>query len=87
MNRDLLTNANPEAVAEGAMACIDAVQTRRQEVQPLALACAFLLLAERLRLEPQDLATWAKALMLAPSGQRVPEFRAVTAYIQNEIPR
>lgn len=84
-NRDLMTNASPEEVSEAAFAVIDAIQTRRRHVQPLGLACAFIVLAERLKEEPQDIATLAKNVMLSPSGQRIPEFRALAAYLQNEV--
>jgi hypothetical protein len=82
-----MNNANPEAVAECAMAVIDAVQTRREAVRPLGVAAALLLVAERLGVEPQDIATVARNLMLSPSGQRIPEFRAVAEYVRNEVPR
>lgn len=86
-DRDRMNNAPAARVAEGALAVISAIQTRPPEVQPLAIGVAFLLLAERLRLSPQDVATVVGNMMEDRDGKRIAEFRAVQMYIENEVNR
>lgn len=87
MNRDRMNNAPAAAVAECAMAVIDAVQTRRADVRAPAVGAALLLLVEHLKLTPQDLMTVVGNMLTGPDGRRVAEFRAVQLYIQNEVTR
>lgn len=85
MNRDAFNNANPRRVANTAMAVIDATQRGfAPHEQAHGIACAFLLLAEHLRIPAQDLFTASKNLMNDTTGKR-PEFRAITDYLRNEV--
>lgn len=85
MNRDAFNNANPHRVSLAAMSVIDAAQRGFvAHEQAHGIACAFLLLAEHLRIPAQDLFTATKNLMNDTTGKR-PEFRAITDYLRNEV--
>ena len=84
MNRDLMNNANPAAVATAVMVVIDKLQHEQPHVQQMAAAALFVLLAERWGMEPQDVMTATKNLMIGSEGKRA-EFEAVALYLENEL--
>lgn len=85
MNRDLINNADAEQVALAGVGILDRMQNYPQHIQPLALAAAFLVLSEHLRIPAQELFTVTKNMMT--EEQNVPEFKAVKDYIKYEIKR
>ena len=84
MNRDLLNNADPAAVATATMVVIDKLQHEQPHVQQMAAAALFVLLAERWGVEPQDVMVATKNLMIGVDGKRA-EFKAVALYLENEL--
>lgn len=84
MNRDLMNNADPAAVATATMTVIDKLQHEQPHVQQMAAAALFVLLAERWGVEPQDVMVATKNLMIGVDGKRA-EFEAVALYLENEL--
>lgn len=84
MNRDLMNNANPTAVATAVMGVVDRLQHEQPHVQQMAAAALFVLLAERWGMKPQDVMTATKNLMIGSEGKRA-EFEAVALYLENEL--
>lgn len=84
MNRDLMNNADPQAVATATMAVLDRLQHQQPHIQQMAAAALFVLLAERRGVEPQDVMTATKNLMIGSEGKRA-EFLAVALYLENEL--
>ena len=84
MNRDLMNNADPAAVATATMVVIDKLQHEQPHVQQMAVAALFVLLAERWGVEPQDVMVATKNLMIGVDGKRA-EFEAVTLYLEAEL--
>lgn len=80
-NRDLAANAWPKFVARACMAVLDAIQFFRKEEQALAVAVIFLQMCRRFDLRPNDIFQYASNVI----GSDRPEYRAVKAYIQNEL--
>jgi hypothetical protein len=85
MNRDLMNNANPRRVANATMAVIDATQRGFQpHEQMLAMAAAFLMLAEHWGMPAQDAFRAVTNIMNDQDGKR-PEFGAVARYMKEEL--
>lgn len=85
MNRDLFNSANPRRVAQATMSVIDATQRGFQPHEQMhAMAAAFLLVADHWGIPAQDLFTATKNLLNDQDALR-PEFRAVKAYVRNEL--
>jgi hypothetical protein len=86
LDRDKVNSVSPYSVRVASVSVIDALQDQPAEVQPIAAAVVFLLLAEHYRMPAQDLFAVTHRIMRDPEGGRHPEFRAVAAYIKNELP-
>ena len=85
INRDLLNNADAETVARAGIDILDRMQNHPQHIQPLALAAAFITLADHLRVPAQDLFTVTTNMMT--EEENIAEFKAVKDYIKYEIKR
>lgn len=83
-DHDAFSSAPVSQAARASMAVINAVQQLDPAVQVHGMAAAFLLLAERFKLEPQDLFAKTTNLMNYAEGRR-PEFTAVSEYLAGEI--
>lgn len=87
LNPDLLNNMPPEAVALASFEVIDALQ--RHHLYPAnqvgALAATFLLVCSHLKLDPQDVFTATKNLLMADRYAGRQHFNAVKLYVENEI--
>lgn len=84
-DRQKLTNADPQEVANATYAIIDALQRFPVEVRALAAACHIKLTTELRGVSPQDILTPADNLMSSPEGQyRRNEFRAARDYMTKE---
>jgi hypothetical protein len=86
-NRDKLMNAPSEKVAEATVLIFDRIQGLPKYLQLLALACAFLLVAETSGIPAQDAFTASKNLMVDPStktglGLR---FQAMKHHLATEV--
>ncbi|WP_018123399.1 hypothetical protein [Desulfovibrio oxyclinae] len=84
MRRDLFMNADLKAVATTTMGLVDAVQERPNHEQLAAFGAAFLLLVEQSGMPLPDVMAAVKNMMNHADGKR-PEFKAVEAYMQNEL--
>ena len=85
--RDLIGNAPLTASAEAAMRVADAVQHEPHKgARLLGLLAAALIAMEASRCNLHDVLGMARNAMNDAEGRR-PEFRAVDAYIRNEILR
>lgn len=85
---DALINCPGNLAGSAAMAVIDALQHHAESdkgAQSVGLCAAFLLLTERLGLEPQDVFTVTKNLLAQAVGPRAKDFEAVRLYLQNEV--
>lgn len=85
MNRDLLTNAQPEQVAHATMTLLDCMQNLQAENQTLGAAALFFLLCEHWRVDPREALGLARNLMCSTEGERRPEFRAAAFYLRNNL--
>lgn len=84
-NNDLMINADHEQVAMTSFAVIDLLQDLDPELQALALAATFKLLAERFNLNPQDVFTYAGNLMTHTDGTHRSEFKGIRMYLREEL--
>jgi hypothetical protein len=84
-NRDQLNNADAEQVARAGITILDRMQNHPQHIQPLALAAAFLVLSDHLRVPAQDLFTVTKNMLT--EEQNIAEFKALKDYVRYEIRR
>ena len=84
MNRDLMNNADPAAVATATMVVIDKLQHEQPHVQQMAAAALFVLLAEHWGMDPQDVMVATKNLLIGVDGKRT-EFEAVALYLEAEL--
>lgn len=86
IDRDKMMNADRRRVANATMGVIDAAQRFRPEEQALGMAAAFLILCQEAGVNPQDAWTMTNNVMHdRTTGQPAPQFRAVAAYIRNEL--
>ncbi len=84
---DRLVNADRTTVARTTVELFDRVQHREKEAQLLGLACAFILMAESLRVPAQDAFTAAANLMadkVNPSGREA-RFDAMKFHLETEL--
>lgn len=87
VDRDKLTNASRQSVAEGTVSIFDRIQGWPKEAQLLALACAFILTADASGLPAQEAFTAAKNLMaddLTSTGL-APQFQAMKYHLTTEV--
>ena len=87
-NIDGLVNAPPKAVAEISFLVVDSIQHHHKTpmAQAAAVAATFLILCERLRLNPQDVFVAAKNILMDERNGGSKHFEAVRMYVKNEIP-
>ena len=85
INRDKLNNASADAVARAGIDILDRMQNHPQHIQPLALAAAFIVLSNHLRVPAQDL--FAVTTNMMAEEENIAEFKAVKDYIKYEIKR
>jgi len=83
-NRDQLGNADVHETAVAAMSVIDTLQKHNKGVQIAAICAAFKLLSERCNVPLSDAMTITNNIMNHADGRR-PEFKAVEAYLKNEL--
>lgn len=83
MNRDLMNNADAGAVAKASFALLDRLQHYPQHIQPMALAAAFVVLSEHIKVPAQDIFTITKNLLNAESG--LAELAALKDYVKFEL--
>lgn len=82
---DRFNNLDPSLAARAAMLVISNIQNlQSREAQIHGITAAFVILMERLGLDPQDTVTKTKNLM-AWENDRRPEFRAVEQYVKEEL--
>lgn len=84
MNRDKLSNLKVRKAANAAMLVIDTMQQLPPEEQIAGLAAAFLLLADRVKMSPQEMFSFTTSIMNHADGRR-PEFAAVAQYMDMEL--
>lgn len=87
MNLDRLNSVSMPAVAGSTFAIISSMQGVEQktpEQRLAALACAFLLSARSMKVEPTRLFTLANNLIHGADGKQVPEFAGVARYLKEE---
>ena len=84
MNQDKLSNMKVRKAANAAMVVIDALQKLPAEEQIAGLSAAFLLLADRVNMTPQDMFSFTTSIMNHAEGRR-PEFAAVAQYMDMEL--
>jgi hypothetical protein len=84
LNRDLLNTVPLRKAANACVAVVDAIQDFPKEVQAVAIAATFVLLAERFGLPAQDLMTVTSNVMNHAEGRRA-EFQAVSRYLKTEV--
>ena len=83
LSRDRLMNTSAGDTATACMGVIDALQSRRPEIQVTGLATVFVLACERFGIRPGEALEVADNIM--HSGvTMLPEFRACGMYMQNE---
>ncbi len=82
---DEINNADQRTAANAAMSVIDRLQDYRPAVQAHALATGFLVMCETLKLNPAEVFQRSQNLMAHSDGTRRAEFRALKAYMENEV--
>lgn len=84
---DQITSANRDSVAAAAFRVIDRVQNSNQNVQIAGAAVAFVLMAERMGINPGDLYALADRIMRDDNAGfgRAKQFAAVADYLKNEL--
>lgn len=87
INYDGLVNAQPQQVAHATMVLLHELQNHQPPVQAAALAATFVLLCEHYGVEPQDVMTATKNLLLAEGQGKRPEFGAARDYLRYEVRR
>lgn len=83
INRDLINNASADHVSRAGIDILDRMQNHPQHIQPVALAAAFLTIADHLRVPPQDLFTVTRNMMA--EEENIAEFKALRDYVKYEI--
>lgn len=83
---DKLNNANFKAVGATAMRIVNGIQQMPAQVQVLAAAAVFMLLADHYKVRPTTATTIVSNLLAQENGRSV-QLRAVKRYIENELPR
>jgi len=85
LNYDGLTNADPARVAKASFKLLNELQNHDQGTICAASAAVFLILCERFKVEPQDVFTATKNLLVADRVDGRHEFGAVKLFAQHEI--
>lgn len=85
MNRDKMTNASPQEVAQATMWCIDRLQDFPAAIQSVVAAVLFLEVCDAHGVNPYDVATVAKNMMADTIHGQRPEFRALRLYAKHEL--
>ena len=83
LSRDRLTNASAGDTATACMSVVDALQSRRPEIQVTGLAVTFALACERFGIRPGEALEVADNIMRS-GVTKLPEFRATEMYMRNE---
>lgn len=87
MNLDRLNNVALAATAGSAFAVINTLQLpehKTPEQRLAALACAFLLTARSMKVEPTALYSLANNIIHGADGKQVPEFAGLARYLKEE---
>jgi hypothetical protein len=84
INRDKLNSVDPSALGRVAVAALDAIQHEHTELQPLALALAFKVLASHYNLPPQDLFVVVGNITADPDNAGHETLNALNAYAKGE---
>lgn len=87
VDRDRLNSANRKQVANDTVRIFDRIQGWKKEAQLLALASAFVLLAETCKVPAQDVFTASKNLMADPltASGLAPQFQAMKFHLNTEV--
>lgn len=83
-DRDRLANMDIKRATHATMSIIDSIQDLTSEEQITGICATFILLADRLNIEPQDCFVLTKNLMNGADG-KVSEFRGVQMYMEKEL--
>jgi hypothetical protein len=86
IDRDKMNHANPDAVAQSALAMLDTVSDHAPELQPVAFATAMVAFVKRTGHDMNHLFTVANNI-LHSKGAEGPAHRAIHLYMQHEIAR
>ena len=87
IDRDKMVNADRTTVARTCVELFDRIQDKAKEAQLLGLACAFILMAETLKVPAQDAFSAATNLMLDkmnPTGREA-RFDAMKFHLETEL--
>lgn len=86
-SRDRMNLASKKDVGQACVTIFDRIQDWGREKQLLALACAFMLMAETAKVPPQDVFTAASNLMYDPmtSTGRGLQFQAMKFHLATDI--
>lgn len=84
MNRDLMNLIPSRRAATRAFQVIDILQAWRPHEQVVALAATFLLICERLDVNPRDGLAVAERIITHTEG-KLPEFAAIRDYLKDAI--
>ena len=89
VDRDKLNMASKQEVAHACVSVFDRIQGWGREKQLLALATAFVLLADASGIPAQDVFTASKNLMIDPmtSTGLAPQFQAMRFHLKTEVLR
>lgn len=87
VDRDKLNSARQSEVANACVSVFDRIQGWTREKQLLALAAAFVLLADASGIPAQDVFTASKNLMADPLTQTglAPQFQAMRFHLNTEV--
>jgi hypothetical protein len=80
-----LTNVSPQKVARASFLAIDRFQEFEPHEQAAAAAVVLLTICEACAVEPQDVFVAVKNLLMDEREGKREQFRAVQAYVENEI--
>jgi len=85
LDRDRLTNADPEVVARAAILLADLAQQIPDHDRVLAIALFFRLYLDRLGLEPQEVMTIVGNLIAAAPRLDVRQVAALRDYLRDDL--
>ena len=83
-NTDQMHNAPLQRVAQTTMGVLNAIQDEPAHIQVLAAGALFHRLTQHYAVSPRSVFTAVENIINGAEGRR-PEFKAVDAYIQNEL--
>ena len=85
--RQKLGSANPQVVANTTYGALNIIQQHPPEAQLMATSLLCLLLADSYGLSPMELHQYTSHLLSDDAAMKLPEFKALFAYVDKEIPK